>query len=341
MMSEEPSRPEALTEIVQRYRGHAGLLAKSPLRLVDEVLGPTDWITGPGDDAAALPGEGGGFLLAAGEAIWPPLVDADPYAAGIAAVVANVNDMAAMGGWVLGIVDTMVGPEPLVRRALEGMQAASKLYGVPILGGHLTVRDGPVSVSAFAIGRARVLLPAVNAAPGQALLLAVALEGHLRGGLQIFSSVSERADRLAGDVAVLPTVAESGLCLAAKDVSMAGLLGTLAMLLEPSGVGVTVELDRVPKPENVPLPDWLGAFPSFGFLLCAPPERAEACAAPFHDRGLACEIIGTIDATGELRVRLGNREATLARPAVEGVTGLGRAGQSGKAPSSADEASGV
>jgi selenophosphate synthetase-related protein len=327
VVREEPEGPNTVEQIVARYRAHAGLRAKSSLALVAEVLGPTDWVAGPGDDAAAFPEGDRGFLLAAGEAIWPPFVETDPYGAGVAAVVANVNDVAAMGGWVLGLVDTVVGPEPLARRVLEGMRAASELYGVAIVGGHLTVRDGPPAVSAFAIGRARALLSAANAAPGQVLLLAAALEGHLRKDPPIFSSIVERADRLAADVAVLPAVAASGLCVAAKDVSMAGLLGSLAMLLEPSGAGATVELDRVPIPEAVSLADWTDAFPSFGFLLCATPERAEACAAAFRDRGLACEPVGTLDATGVLRVRLGGREATLARPAVEGVTGLGRSAQ--------------
>lgn len=313
---------DELDEVVRRFEEHPGLRAKSSLRLLAEVFGPTDWIHGPGDDAAVLPADGP-YLLAAGEAVWPPLVEADPYGAGVAAVVANVNDIAAMGGRPTALVDTVVAAEPEARLVLEGMRAASDLYGVPVVGGHLTVREGAPAVSAFVVGRARVPLVSANVAPGQVLLMAAALEGRMREDFPFFSSINERGPRLAGDVAVLPAVAEAGSCVAAKDVSMAGLLGSLAMLLEPTGAGAAVDLDRLPRPHDVALAEWTAAFPLYGFLLCAPPDRAEECARSFTDRGLACEAVGTLDETGDLRVRLGGREAVLARPAEEGVTRLG------------------
>ncbi|MGH8975498.1 MAG: AIR synthase related protein [Acidimicrobiia bacterium] len=310
-----------LDEVVRRFREHPGLRAKSSLRLLAEVFGPTDWIHGPGDDAAVLPADGS-YLLAAGEAIWPPLVEADPYAAGVAAVVTNVNDIAAMGGRPMALVDTVVGAEPVARRVLEGMRAASDLYGVPVVGGHLTVREGAPAVSAFVVGAARVLLASANVASGQVLLMAAALEGRMREDFPFFSSIQERGSGLADDLAVLPAVAEAWSCVAAKDVSMAGLLGSLAMLLEPTGAGAVVDLNRLPRPRHVPLALWTAAFPMYGFLLCAPPDSAEECAGAFRERGLACQAVGAIDDSGDLRVHLGGREALLARPAEEGVTGL-------------------
>ena len=85
---------------------------------------------------------------------------------------------------------------------------------------------------------------------------------------------------------VLAEVADNGACVAAKDISMAGLVGSLAMLLEHGRFGVTVDLDRLPRPAGVPLERWLTCFPSFGFLLCVPPGREDACIRPFQQRGL-------------------------------------------------------
>src|SRR5207253_10975022 len=170
-------------------------------------------------------------LLAAGEAIFPPFVAADPPGAGVAAVLTNVNDIAAMGGRTLAIVDTIVGPEPVARQALEGMREAAALYGVPIVGGHLTIRPGPPALSAFAVGRAERPLSARRAAPGHALLLAACLDGEMRRDFAFFSAVGRRGPHMGDDVGLLAQVAETGLCVAAKDVSMAGLLGSLAMPL--------------------------------------------------------------------------------------------------------------
>lgn len=312
-----------LNRIVAGFREHPGVRQKASLALVSQVLGGSDWVQGPGDDAAAVP-MGAEHVLAAGEALWPPFVEADPRGAGVGAVIANVNDIAAMGGRCLGILDTWVGSEPAGREALEGLRWAAGAYGVPLLGGHLTLRDGAPALSAFAIGRASALLSARHAQPGHVLLYACATEGRLRDDFAFFPAVVERGDALPGDVGALADTAEAGEAVAAKDVSMAGLLGSLAMLLEPSGCGVALDLDALPRPAGVAIDTWVSVFPSFGFLLCAPPEGAEACRARFTGRGLACEPVGRLDATGRLRACLGGEEALVADLSHEPVTRLAR-----------------
>ncbi|MGH3275748.1 MAG: AIR synthase related protein [Streptosporangiaceae bacterium] len=319
-------RDDVLGDIAALVLAHPGLRAKAGLGLVTDVLGPTDWITGPGDDAAAIRAPAADqetFLLAAGEAIFPPFVRADPFEAGVGAVVANVNDIAAMGGRPAGIVDTIVAPEPSARLILEGLQSAAGRYGIPVVGGHLSMRDGgDPSLSAFAFGHARRLLSATRVASGQTLLLACCLDGTMRADFPFFSSFQDRGDRLAGDIGVLADLAEGGHCQAAKDVSMAGLLGSLAMLLEPSGCGATVDLDEIPRPPGVPVARWLQAFPLFSFLLCAPAEQAPACREAFSARDLSCATIGQIDGTGQLRVRSGARDVCVLDLARDRVTGL-------------------
>ena len=329
-MSGDASQP-ALADVVRRFREHAGRRAKASIEMVAETLGPTDWLRGPGDDAALVADGSDGYTLAAGEAIWPPFVEADPRGAGTAAVVANVNDIAAMGGRSLGLVDTIVGPEAIARSVLEGIRHAADLYGVPVVGGHLTVREGTPSVSAFVVGRATRVLASSNGRPGQVLLVATSTQGALHRDFPFFSSLREREDHLAGDVGVLPTLADRGWCSAAKDVSMAGLLGSLAMLLEPTRVGVVVDLEAIPRPNGVPIDTWVDVFPSYGFLLCVPEDHVGDCRDSFAERGLACEAVGVLDDGGELRARLGGEDALLLDLAREAVTGLGEAAARGEA----------
>ncbi len=320
-MQVEPAVSE-LDAVVRAVREGPGLRAKAALALVSEVLGPSDWVGGPGDDAAVL--EAGGVrVVAGGEALWPPFVAADPRGAGIAAVVANVNDVCAMGARPLAILDTVIAPEPVARLALEGMRHAAGLYRVPVVGGHLTVREGPPAISAFGIGELRgPVLSSRHVAPGQALLLACCLEGTMRADFPYFSSLAARGERLGDDVRLLPELAEDGICVAARDVSMAGVLGSLAMLLEPTATGACVDLDALPRPAGVPLATWVMAFPAYGFLLCADPAAVDACRARFAGRGLACEVIATLDGGGELRVRGGGEERLVLDLRSEPVTGL-------------------
>jgi uncharacterized protein len=294
---------EPLPDIVNSVLANPGLHSKAAIGAVVGTGGAwrTDWISGPGDDGAVLDA-GGATVVACGEAILPAFVAADPHGAGFAAVLTNVNDLAAMGAVPLGIVDTVVAPEPVARAVMAGLREACDLYRVPLVGGHLTLHDGPPALSAFGIGNAPTPLSVTRARPGQTLVVATALEGEARTDFPFFPAFRERGTRCADDVRLPARLAADGLCVAAKDISMAGLLGSLAMLLECGGLGVTVDLEAVPAPPGVPLTWWLNCFPSYGFLLCVPSGKEDACVAAFAERGLAAAPVGTLDGSGELAV---------------------------------------
>ncbi|MEO6821739.1 MAG: AIR synthase related protein [Candidatus Nanopelagicales bacterium] len=312
-----------LQALAHRLRNLPGVRAKAEIGLVADVLGDGDWYAGPGDDGAVLP-PGEGSVVVGGEAMLPAFVASDPYGAGVSAVLANVNDLAAMGARPVALVDTVVGSRELAREVLRGMRWAGRLYDVPVVGGHLTHTDGPPAVSAFGIGRAVRVLSALHAAPGQSLVVGACTEGVMRQDFPFFPSFDERGDRLAGDVRLLPQLAESGLALAAKDVSMAGLVGSLAMLLEPNRLGVELDLEVLPAPAGVALAQWLGCFPCFAFVLTSPSDRAAQCVAAFHHRGLSAAVVGTLDSTGQVRLRQGAGTAVVFELATEGITYLRR-----------------
>jgi uncharacterized protein len=304
---------------------YPGLRNKAPIAIVSEVFGATDWLSGPGDDGALVAPD----LVVGGEAIAPSFAERDPYGAGVAAVLANVNDLAAMGAVPLAIVDTVVAAEDHARRALEGMRDAARLYDVPVVGGHLTLHDGPTSISAFGLGRASApgaVLSMTRAEAGQRLVVACVTEGSMREDFPFFRSFDERGTRLAGDVRTLARVAADGACVAAKDVSMAGLVGSLAMLLEANRLGATVDLDALPVPSGVDLVRWLTCFPCFAFLLCVPAGREDDCTRPFRERGIAAAVVGTLDPSGELAITSGGRRAVVLDLADRTVTGLHGAG---------------
>ena len=312
-----------LAALAAHLRALPGVRAKAAIGLVADVLGGGDWYAGPGDDGAVLP-DGPGSVVVGGEAILPAFVANDPYGAGIAAVLANVNDLVAMGARPVALLDTVVGPPEVAREILRGMRWAAARYDVPIVGGHLTSTDGPPALSAFGIGRAERVLSATAAAPGQVLVLGCCLDGAMREAFLFFPSFEQRGDRLAGDVRLLAELAATGTAVAAKDVSMAGLVGSLAMLLEPGRLGVTVDLDALPLPVGVPLADWLSCFPAYACLLTGPPGRAEECLAAFRARDLTAAVLGELDGTGQIRLTGAGRAATVFDLTREGVTNLRR-----------------
>jgi selenophosphate synthetase-related protein len=315
--------PVDVSALVEVVRSHPGVTAKSEIGLVSEVFASTDWLAGPGDDGAVVT-EAGMSLVVGGEAIIPSFAAADPYGAGVAAVTTNVNDLAAMGAWPLALVDTVTGQRAVIQQVLEGMRWAAGLYQVPVVGGHLTVTDGPPGLSAFGLGRADRPLSAQSAEAGQSLVVGCCIEGRMRADFPFFPSFDERGERLAGDVRLLAEGASRGWVTAAKDVSMAGLVGSLAMLLECNRLGVTLDLDAVPVPSGVSLQQWITCFPCFAFLLCVPAGLEGECLRAFDDRGLAAAVVGTLDGTGQLRLCSAGRVATAFDLAAESVTNLAR-----------------
>jgi selenophosphate synthetase-related protein len=303
-------------------RSSSGWRAKADIAVVRDVFGGSDWLRGPGDDGAAVR-VGREEVIACGEAILPPFVERDPYGAGVAAVLTNVNDVAAMGAVPLAIVDTVVGPLDTCRAVLDGMRFASSLYDVPVVGGHLTRSADQVALSAFALGRCPGRpLSALRVRPGQALALVVCLDGKMRPDFPFFPSFDERGHRLAGDVRLLAELAADGVVEAAKDVSMAGIFGSIAMLLEPTRCGASIPVDAVPVPAGIDFDVWSSCFPCFALLVTMAPEHEDRSRQAVEQRGLTYAQLATVDASGVLALVDDRDQAVLVDLNADPVTGL-------------------
>ena len=246
--------PDALhaASLAEALRRGQGLAAKRDIETVAQRLGLAETAVPVGDDCAAIP-DGDGFLLLAIEGFQPGFVAAEPWFAGWCGVMVNLSDVAAMGGRATAVVDALWSAgaeqaEPL----LAGLRAAAAAYGVPIVGGHSNLRAPELQLSVAVLGRARRLLSGFAAQPGDVLLAAIDLRGSFRPCFDNFDAASHAPPaRLRAALAVLPALAEAGLCASAKDISQAGLVGTALMLAESSRVGMVIDPEAVPRPPGV------------------------------------------------------------------------------------------
>ncbi len=316
-----------LTSLADAVRRHPGLRGKRSLGAVAAVLG------GDGDDAAVV-AEGEGHLVMAAEVIRPGFVAAQPGAAGVAGVVTVVNDLAATGARPLALLDCLVaGGRAEAEAVLGGLRAGAALYGVPVVGGHATIEEGLApALSTFGVGRAHATLRARDARPGDRVTLVACLEGEMVAGEDgdHFSHLrGPRRDRARSDLELLPEAAEAGEAWAARDVSMPGLAGSLLQFCESAGgLGCALDLDALPVPAGTTLERWLLAFPSYAFLLAGDPG---ALAARARARGLTAAEIGTLDASGVVRLAASGAEQPVWDLGAEALTGLrpGRSAASG------------
>ena len=315
------SNAPPLADIVQALRQSRGFAHKRDISDVVSALGralpggSADLAQAVplGDDCAAIPDGQGGYLLFAIEGLVEDFIERMPWFAGYSGVMVNVSDIYAMGGRPTAVVNALwsAGMNP-AGEMLRGMADASAKYAVPIVGGHSNAKSARPQLAVAILGRAQALLSSFAARPGDRLVMAVDLRGDYQEPFPYWdASTAAPGARLRADLEVLPALAEAGLCHAAKDISMAGALGTVLMLLESSGVGAVVDVESIPRPAGVPLLRWLTSFPSFGFVLSVRPDRVDAVMARFAARDIACAAIGEVDNTRALVLRQAGELAPL------------------------------
>lgn len=313
---------------------------KSPIgRLTDELL-PTEgpaaaWL---GDDAmplGALASALGSDLVACVDAILPAMVERDPEWAGWCGMLVTAHDLSAMGAAPVAALDTIgARDEATLAKVVAGLKAGAEFFDLPIVGGHTTLTGGGVgghSLSVTGLGRTSAPVAAGGGRAGDEVRLAADLAGGWRPGYegrQWDSSTSRTREEMR---AMLDYVGAAQ-PRAAKDVSMAGIVGTAGMLAEASGCGAELAVGAIPRPETAKLADWLTCFPGFAMVTADAPGRAadldpsgtygpRAAATPAGPA--TCAAIGALTSDPGVRLIWPDGEVTTAIPGA--VTGLGPA----------------
>lgn len=300
-----------------RDLGEFGLIAR--IRNVFSSTVPL----GIGDDCAVLPGREGFWFLATvdsqieGVHFQASLIP--PFFVGRRLLVANLSDIAAMGGIPRYALLSFALREDVsfvwLNEVLQGVQEEASRHGVEVVGGNLARIDGPAVLDLVLLGeveRDRPLLLRGNARPGDwifvtgypgeakaGLILAgrKVLEEQYRGLWQRFFAASPRLDvgRFLGAL---------GERIALIDVSD-GLLQDLGHILEESHVGAILYEDALPvSPLLAQFCEKEGCDPQefvlrggedFELLFTVPPHRGEEIQEEIPRRfGLPVHRVGEI-----------------------------------------------
>lgn len=319
-----------LAEVVNSTREYLGVLRKRPIReaydklILHGVSGPQ--LPNYGDDAAVIPFKDE-YLLLAADGMMTRLLQNEPYAAGKASVMVTVNDIYSMGGRPLAMVNVLASGDREHRsKVLDGIRKGCEKLNVPMVGGHLHP-DAPAnapSLSVAILGRAGKLLRSHLARPGDNLIFAADLNGQV-GCSSVTSwdaNSGKTTEELLFRLEALPLIAEREWACACKDVSNAGLLGTLSIMMENSGRGAFVELETIPCPAPLTLSQWLLSFQSFGFILSARPEFSAGIIDLFKERRIAAAVVGKVLDSHSVTVASGSESRVLFDFTRDQITGI-------------------
>ncbi len=307
-----------LSDLVRQIRAYRGITRKGPIGPIARKLIPIqmdDVLAAYGEDAAVVKC-GREILLMAADGVMQDLIKRNPYWAGYSAVLVNVNDIAAMGGVPVAMVDVIAcGDEEVREKIVDGMRDASDKFGVPVVGGHLHPDTSYQAVDVAILGRTdrSKLVLSSGASEGDAVVVASDLVGEFTEGIPYSWDTTSRKSKTVVRSQLKTMNRIAPYLTAGKDISNAGTLGTLGMLLEASGAGAVVDIGKIPRPqsEDISLLQWLTCYQGCGFVVTCRESRAEPVLDEFARVDISAAVVGTVQKNKVLEVSLDGVRETL------------------------------
>lgn len=307
-----------LVKVLQEFKG---VSRKNSIEKVTGALSEVYNISGEvlldfGDDASAIDIGNNQVVLFAADGIWGQLMEVNPYWAGYCSVLVNVNDIAAMGGKPIAMVNILsINDEEIYDELLSGIVDGCKKFGVPMVGGHLHPDSKFNSLDVAIVGLANKdsLITSSGANVGDKVLVAIDIDGRQYPGIPLnWDTTYEKDEQLVRDqIIVMQEIANDKLPSAGKDISNPGILGTLEMLLETSGVGADVNLQDIPKHPDISWVDWLKAYPGAAFVLTAKEENTQEIIDKLSQYSFEVSVIGDVISDKKLYLNYNNEKLVL------------------------------
>ena len=266
---------------------------------------------GVGTDCAVLTfGEGYDTVIST-TPVTAPTEDISTYA-----IPMSLNNIAAAGAEPIGVMLAVVLPEKTEESELQTMmeraEEVCRLNNVEIIGGHTEVLPAitepimTVTGVGKRRGRATDLLRGVK--PGQDIVISkwIGIEGSIRLAkgrrkelcMRYPAAMIEKAvsyDRYLSVIPEAATAMKSGVC-GMHDVSRGGIFGALWELAEEAGVGLEIDLKKIPvKQETIEICEFFELNPYellSGGCLIMTADNGENLVAALKREGIPSVIVG-------------------------------------------------
>ncbi|TDE86477.1 phosphoribosylformylglycinamidine synthase subunit PurL [Deinococcus sp. S9] len=276
-LGREPNALEAAI-VGAMWSEHCGYKNSRPLFSAFPTTGP-QVLQGPGENAGVVDiGEGWGVAFKMESHNHPSAVE--PVQGAATGVGGILRDIFAMGARPFAVLDSLRFGNPdsprtrfLLNGVVEGISHYGNAIGVPTVGGEVTFhpsyQENPlVNVMALGLLRHEDLAKGTMGAVGNQIVYVGSKTGRDGLGGAVFSSAdlsaASQADRPAVQVgdpfmekllleATLEAI-QAGLVAGVQDMGAAGLVSSTCEMAYRAGLGITLDLDRIPTREEGMVP---------------------------------------------------------------------------------------
>ncbi len=338
LLGREPTGPE-LVMFSLMWSEHCSYKHSKPLLRGFPTEGPTV-LQGPGENAGAIDiGDGLAVTFKIESHNHPSAVE--PFEGAATGVGGIIRDILAMGAKPIALLDSLRfgslrsnRSRYLFRRAVEGIGHYGNCIGIPTVGGEVLfdpVYEDSCLVNAMCVGIVpadRILRAAAEGVGNRLILFGNRTGKDGIGGASVLASAEfSHDDDKRPSVQVsdpfterklmdcCQALADSGLLVALQDLGAAGLTSSASEMASKGGVGLRIDLDRVPLREEGMAPaEILVSESQERMLAVVTPEDVDAAIALCEAYDLDATDIGEVT-EGDALVAVHNGEVVVDIPA--------------------------
>ncbi len=326
LMGREPNYLE-LSLFSVMWSEHCGYKNSRPLLRRFPNEGPRV-LQGPGENAGVVEvGDGWALAFKMESHNHPSAVE--PYEGAATGVGGIIRDILAMGARPVALLDSLrFGPleeernRYLFREVVRGIGGYGNAVGVPTVGGEVEFSpaySGNPLVNAMCVGLIRVddLMRSRATGEGNAVVLLGSKTGRdgIHGATFASDELTEESESKRSNVQVGDPFAEKMLiecCLklleddllvSLQDLGAAGITSSASEMAASGGVGIDIEVEKVPRRESGMEPwEVMISESQERMLAVVEPEKVEEALALARRYGIGGTVVGRVAGHGDLRV---------------------------------------
>ncbi|MHA1106501.1 MAG: AIR synthase related protein [Promethearchaeota archaeon] len=254
------------------------------------------------DSASILDNEK--FILMTTDRIKTDYILKNPFGAGFSSILVGIDDIYCCGGTPLAAsLIVSFKNKQIGEKIFEGAMEGSQKFQVPIVRGHTRLNGNYYELSSTMIGEIKKsdYISAKNAKYNDDIILAVDFLGRIPTISKYYwdTVTFKQSEEVLLRRRSMNMIAQQHLANSAKDISNAGIFGTILQLIKYSNVGAKININKIKIPpflvkNGYDLETYIKMYLTTSYILSAPEDKSNDILKIFDKHFLTAKIIGKI-----------------------------------------------
>ena len=256
-----------------------------------------------GEDSASII-DNENFILMTTDRIKTDYILKNPFGAGFSSILVGIDDIYCCGGTplaaslIVSFKNKQVG-----EKIFEGAMEGSQKFRVPIIRGHTRLNGNYYELSSTMIGEIKKndYISAKNAKCNDDIILAVDFLGRIPTVSKYYwdTVTFKQSEEVLLRRRSMNMIAQQHLANSAKDISNAGIFGTILQLIKYSNVGAMININKIKIPpflvkNGYDLETYIKMYLTTSYILSAPEDKSKDILKIFDEHQMNATVIGKI-----------------------------------------------